>query len=439
MNRISRRGFLKSAALAGGALGFPSIVPSSVLGAGGKTPPSEKVNVALIACGGRSGYGIMYKRYDKSVVIGVSDPIKSRRLERKAQFDNCADYADFREVLANKDVDAVHIATPDHWHVPIALLAARAGKDMYTEKPLGISIAHDLAAREIVDKHHRIFQYGAQQRSMKPVRMGIDLVLNGHIGEVKQAYVWAPQGQAGGTLAETPVPDGLDYDMWLGPAPKAPYCEDRCFGKGQRKGVYHIYDYAIGFLAGWGAHSADMFQWWLDNAGIPNMPTSCEAKGDAAEVGPVQHAAPLGRALRIPERAENAIHGRLDGRQTQVARGHQGRHGALFVGEKGWVRVVRGGWGFSDDQIRRKAPDPGPKRLKVSVDQIQNFIDCVLSKEEPVDNLHSAVRSDIVCHLVDISARTGRKLAWDDKKETIVGDAEAQKMASRDLRAPWTL
>lgn len=140
---ISRRQFIASATAAGVAAGVPTLVPSTVLARSGKASPNSKANIALIGCGSRSNYAAMYGRYDKSVVVAVCDPVKSRRLTRKQEHGNCADYADFREVLANKDVDAVHIATADHWHVPITLMAARAGKDMYTEKPLGISIEQD--------------------------------------------------------------------------------------------------------------------------------------------------------------------------------------------------------------------------------------------------------------------------------------------------------
>ena len=436
---MSRRRFIRNAALAGMALGFPTIIPSTVLARSGKASPNSKVNVAMISCGGRAGYAVNYKNYDKSVVVAVCDPIKSRRLQRKQEFGNCDDYDDFREVLARKDVDAVHIATSDHWHVPIALMAAWAGKDMYTEKPLGISIEHDKKSREIVDKYDRIFQYGAQQRSLQYVRQGIEIVLNGHIGEVKEAYVWGPNGESGGTMVETPVPEGFDYDMWLGPAPKAPFCADRCLEGSHRNGIFHIYDYAIGFVAGWGAHPADMLQWWLDNAGIPNMPVSCEAKGIIPTTGlfntltnwDAHFVYPNGLKMRFMDSVT------LDKQKPHP--GAVGGHGTLMVGSEGWVRVSRDGWAFSDDKLRLLAKDPGPKRLKISADQITNFVDCVLSREEPVDNLHSAIRSDILCHLIDISVRTGRKLEWDNKKEMIVGDKEAAKMMHRDLREPWTL
>lgn len=436
---ISRRHFIRSAAATTLAIGFPTIVPSKVLGRNGQTPPNSKVQVALIACGNRSGYARMYKSYEKSVVVAVCDPIQSRRLKRKQEFDHCDDYSDFREVLARKDVDAVHISTADHWHVPISLMAARAGKDMYTEKPLGISIEQDLKARAIVDKYRRVFQYGAQQRSLQHVRMGIELALNGHFGEIKEAYIWAPRGESGGTCVETPVPEGYDYEMWLGPAPKAPFCEDRCLRQGSRNGIFHIYDYAIGFVAGWGAHPADMLQWWLDNAGIPNMPVSCEAKGVIPTEGLFNTLTHWDAHFVYP----NGLKVRFMDNETAAKEkphpGVEGGHGTLLVGSEGWVLVSRSGWKVSDEAIRQKARDPGPKRLPVSADQIQNFVDCVLSRQQPVDNLHSAVRSDILCHLVDISVRTGKKIHWDNRKETIVGNAQAAKMMHRDMRPPWAL
>ena len=436
----SRRRFIQTTAVAGAALGFPTIIPSSALARGGKASPNAKVQVALLGCGSRSGYAANYAGYAKSAVVAVCDPVRDRRLQRKQQFGGCADYADFREVLARKDVDAVHITTQDHWHVPLSILAARAGKDMYTEKPLGISIEQDLLSREIVDRHGRIIQYGAQQRSMAQVRLGLEVVLNGHIGEVAQAYVWAPHGESGGTLAETPVPDGFDYEMWLGPAPHAPFCADRCLHSGSsRNGIFHIYDYAIGFVAGWGAHPADMLQWWLDNSGRARMPSSCEAKGTIPTEGlfntlthwDAQFDYPGGLTMRF-----------MDDQTANKLKPHPGiagGHGTLLVGADGWVRVSRDGWEFSSEALRQKARDPGPKKLPVSKDQIHNFVDCVLSREQPVDDLHSAVRSDILCHLIDISARTGRKIAWDDRRETIAGDAEARKMMSRAMRKPWTL
>ncbi len=436
--KISRRDFMKKSAIIGAAAGFPTIIPNSVLGRNGIVPPSEKVNIGMIGCGGRSGFAIEYKKYEKSQVIAVCDPIKERRMMRKKQFDNCDDYSDFRELLARKDIDAVHIATADHWHVPLSMAAAKAGKDMYTEKPLAISIEQDIAARAIVDKYKRVFQYGAQQRSMVQVRMGIELVLNGHIGDVKEVYVWAPHGESGGSATPVlPVPDGFDYDMWLGPAPKAPFCKDRCLNQTARNGIFHIYDYAIGFMAGWGAHPMDMMMWWAENTDMETIPVHYSGSGEIGIGG-------LFNTLTNwdvrAEFANGVVMRFMDDQTAEEFKPHPGitpYHGTLFVGTKGWVKVKRAGWQVSDEKLYKIAKNPGPKRLKVSTNQIQNFVDCVISREQPVDYLHSASRSDIICHLSDICIREGHPITWDNKTETIVGDAQAAKRMHRDMRAPW--
>ncbi len=436
--KISRRDFVKKSAVIGAAASFPTIVPHSVLGRNGSIPPSERVNVGLIGCGNRSGVSIEYKDYPKSQVIAVCDPIKERRVLRKKQFGNCDDYRDFRDLLARKDIDAVHIATADHWHVPLSMAAAKAGKDMYTEKPLAISIEEDIAARAIVDKYKRIFQYGAQQRSMVQVRMGIELVLNGHIGDVKEVYVWAPHGESGGSPTPVlPVPDGFDYDMWLGPAPEAPFCKDRCLNQTARNGIFHIYDYAIGFIAGWGAHPMDMMMWWAENADMETMPVHYNGSGEIGIGG-------LFNTLTnwdvTAEFANGVVMRFMDDQTAARLKLHPGitpYHGTLFIGDKGWVKVKRAGWQVSDEKLYKIAKNPGPKRLKVSDNQRHNFIDCVISREQPVDFLHSAVRSDIICHLSDICIREGRPITWDTKKETIVNNAHAAKRIHRDLRKPW--
>jgi predicted dehydrogenase len=434
---MKRRTFLKSTA----ALAVPTIVPATVFGKGGKVAPSERAAIGIVGCGNRGRYAGMYKRYEKSQVVAVCDPVKQRRLKYKKTFDNCDDYNDFRELLDRKDINGIHVATADHWHVPIALYAAKAGKDMYIEKPLGISITHDLKAREIVDKYKRVFQYGAQQRSISHVRLGIELVLNGHIGDVNQIYVWAPQGLSG--RSATPVldvPEGFDYDMWLGPAPKVPFCHDRCLVSGPgHNGIFHIYDYAIGFIAGWGAHPMDMLQWWADNADMAEIPVKYEGTGTLPTKGlfntvtnwDVHCTYANGLKMRF-----------MDNKTAGSAKPHPGvtgGHGTLFIGPKGWVLVSRGGWKTSTEELRQKAKNPGDKRLKVSRDQVQNFVDCVLSRETPVDDLHSAVRSDVATHLSEISVRTGRAITWDPKTEQIKGDAEAAKLAKREMRKPWTL
>jgi len=440
MEKISRRKFLGQTALTGAILGFPTIIPASALGKDGNLPPSERVGVGLIGCGSRSSYANQYKSYAKSEVVAVCDPILERRLGHKKRYGNCADYNDFRELLENSDVDAVHIATADHWHVPMAIMAAKAGKDMYTEKPLGISIGHDLASAVIVDKYKRIFQYGAQQRSMTPVRYGIQLVLNGHIGDVKQIYVWAPHGESGGSATPVlPVPQGFDYDMWLGPAPQAPFCKDRVPPGGARNGIFHIYDYAIGFMAGWGAHPMDMLQWWADNAGMKEIPVKYKGTGTLPTTGLFNTLTNWDVSCTYANGLKMRFMDSTTAGKVKPHPGVAGGHGTLFEGTDGWVMVKRGGWKVSSPELRSKAKTPGDKLLKVSHDQIRNFVDCVISREQPVDDLHSAIRSDIACHLSDISIRTGREITWDPENNTIKNDEQAVKMMTRPLRAPWSL
>jgi len=441
--RITRRRFLDEAARGMAAsVAFPMIVSAAALGKDGKAPASDRVGIGTISCGSRAGVAGEYQRYAKSQIVAVCDPQTDRRMRRKKDYGNCADYGDFRELLARNDVDAVHVATQDHWHVPISLAAARAGKDMYTEKPLGISVEQCKAAREIVDKHKRIFQYGTQNRSISQVRLGTELVLNGHIGQVKEVYVWCPQGEAGGSATPVlPVPEGFDYEMWLGPAPKAPFCKDRCQTQGPRNGIFHIYDYAIGFIAGWGAHPMDQAQQWADNAGM-TIPVEYEGTGTIPTTGLFNTLTHWDMTCTYP----NGLKMRFMDNQTartnnKVPNIDQMKfdHGSLFVGETGWVAVTRGGWKVFPEALYKKAPAAGPKKLAVSNSHTQNFIDSVLSRQQPVSNLHSAAISDIICHLCDISLRTGRKIKWDPDKETIIGDPEAAKMMHRPMRAPWTL
>ncbi len=440
--KLSRRSFLINSTKLGVMTGFPTIIASCALGRRGKVAPSERVNVGIISCGSRSEVTQDYRDYPYSQVVAVCDPIKERRLIRKQQFANCADYNDFRDLLQRKDIDAVHISTPDHWHVPISLAAARAGKDMYTEKPLGLSIGQCLAAREITEKHHRIFQYGTQNRSMIQIRMGIELVLNGHIGEVKELYVWCPPGESGGSPTPIlPVPEGFDYNLWLGPAPEAPFCADRCLNQTARNGIFHIYDYAIGFIAGWGAHPMDQLQWWADNVGL-KIPVTYEGTGTIPASGLFNTITNWDMTCTYENGLTLRFVDDTTARQQQKIPSIDQMafsHGTLFVGEKGWVAVSRGSWKVFPESLYKQGKTPGKIRLTESDNHRHNFIDAVLKRQPPISNLESAVRSDMICHLCNIAIRCGRKISWETTNETIIGDAEATSMMSRVMRKPWTL
>ncbi|MEX0320830.1 MAG: Gfo/Idh/MocA family protein [Puniceicoccaceae bacterium] len=444
----SRRQFIKTSLGAGALLGFPTIIPATALGKNGAVAPSERVNLGVLACGGRSAAAAAYQEYAKSQIVAVCDPVLERRLEKAQKWGVSDHYSDFRDVLARPDVDAVHISTADHWHVPMSLMAARAGKDVYCEKPLGLSIEQDIAARDIVHKYGRVFQYGTQQRSMDACRMGIELVLNGHIGDVKEIYVWAPQGFAGGSATPVmEVPDGFDYDLWLGPAPEAPFCHDRCLNmEFDGKAIWFVYDYAIGFLGGWGAHPLDILQWWADEEGM-DIPVEYKATGTIPTEGlhnTVTHwdmESTYANGLKM--RFMDTVTAKAKGAAGEIPYfneiGEKAGNCTHFIGEKGWIRVTRGVFQTSDEKVRRLAKDPGPRRLTKSQNHLNNFVDSVLSREQPVSNVDSAIRSDIISHMGDLSIRTGKRLGWDPVKETVTGSSKARKMMHREIRKPWTL
>ncbi len=452
--RLTRRRFLRQAAGAfTGALAAPAIVPSSVLGRG-ITPPSDRVALGLIGSGGRGVYeGRLYTESDTCEFVAVCDPREDRRTRAKEIFEKLyaqrspggtykglKAYNDFRELLLREDIDAVHIATPDHWHVPITLAAARAGKDTLTEKPLGVSIEEDLLTRKVVRKHKRIFQYGAERRSTAEARHAIELVVNGRVGKVHTVYVICPHSHSGGSATPVlPVPEGFDYDLWLGPAPEAPFCHDRCLVEDNRNGIFHIFDYAIGFIAGWGAHPLDQVQWWADNAGM-KIPVTYEGTG----VIPAEGLFNVVTHWDMTCRYENGVLMRfLDDETAKKYPDLPGilDHGnaATFVGPDGWISVSYQGVRSHPASLLESKIGPNEIHLQVSPSHQLGFVECVKSRKDPVGNVESAVSSDLVSHLCEISIRTGRRIRWDPVKETIVGDGEAQKRMSRPMRKPWKL
>jgi hypothetical protein len=254
---LTRRDLLKAATAAAAA---PYVITSTALGNADTPPASDRVTLGHIGVGNRGRSLLRGFLNCKGVQsVAAADAYEARRKTAALQMKG-KEYADFRELLAQDDIDAVVVATPDHWHVPIANAAARAGKDAYVEKPLGVTIEEDLLCRKTFQENGRIFQYGTQQRSMNHCHFGCELVRSGAIGEVSRIEVIAPNGGSGGSTQAIPVPGGFDYEMWVGPAPFKPYTADRC----KPPGTYWIFDYSIGYLGGWGAHPLDIMVWGSD-------------------------------------------------------------------------------------------------------------------------------------------------------------------------------
>jgi len=425
---LSRRGFLKSVGVAGAALAMPAIVPSSVFGA---NPPNSRVAVGHVGLGGQ-GSGLLggFLGLAMGQSVAVCDPIRERR-ERAASnvdraysaraaegsYKGCTPFNDFRELLTRDDIDAVVVATPDHWHVPIALAAVKAGKDVYVEKPLGVSVAENKALREACHRYGAIFQYGTQQRCFSThCAFGCELVRNGYLGELKAVHVIAPDGATGGNPAPQPVPEGFDYDLWLGPAPVKPFCPDRVFGIGR----WMIYDYALGFIAGWGAHPLDIAHW-----GYPHIPVEYEGTG-----------------LISPEGLfDTVVHWDVRGRYASGAEFtlKPGGDKTTFVGTEGWVAPTRGGITAEPASLLSVKIKPDQIHLLQDTHHYRNFLTACQTRKAPASDIDSAVQSDFMSHLGDIAIRSRRKITWDPRAETLVGDEEAARRLSRAMRPPWHL
>ncbi len=412
---LTRRGFLKGTA---SAVAFPYVITTNALGNARTPAASERVTLGHIGVGGQ-GTALFnaFQNVKGAQSVAVADAYTERREQRADQCKGKA-YADFRELLARDDIDAVVVATPDHWHVPVAIYAARAGKDCYVEKPLGISAEQDLLCRKVFQEKSRIFQYGTQQRSQEHCHLGCCLVRSGRIGKIKSLEVIAPNGGSGGSTAEAPVPPGLDYEMWMGPAPSKPFTVDRC----HPQGTYWIYDYSIGYLGGWGAHPLDILVWGCDNdiAG----PWTVEGTGVVPDTGLYDTVYNWDMKFTMADGVTMTF--------------KPGGDSTKFIGTEGWIRISRRLGGRArvtsgrEAQARGRASDQEHKPLP----ELRRRGEVARGAASP---LPDAVRSDIISHMCDIAVRLERPITWDPKKEEIVGDAEATKRLHRPMRAPWSL
>jgi predicted dehydrogenase len=453
---LSRRLFLRRAGAASVAgLAFPAIVPASARGGAGRVAPSDRIGVALVGSGPQ-GQAVMkgFLVEEAARVVAVCDAKAEQRQEAGALVDahyqdrSCASHADFREVLARPDVDAVIVATPDHWHAPMAIAAVRAGKDVYLEKPMSPSVAEDQALRAAVRETGRVFQFGTQQRSGAFFRRACEIVRNGRIGRLQRINVWCIGSVPGGSVAETPVPPGFDYDLWLGPAPWKPHRGDICSNDNARKTWWFNSDYTLGFIAGWGVHPLDIAYWGypdmtkgpLEVGGTATFPA--EGACDTATSWSVDYRFASGvtmsyRGLPI---AANVWEEISKARLWEERYRRTGDHGTAFEGTDGWVHVDRDHVGSEPAGLVRESEDAYAVRLPRSTYHAQDFLEAVRARRPAVAHVEDAFQADVLCHLANIATRTGRRLAWDPQAERFTGDDAANRLlAGRGLRAPWTL
>jgi myo-inositol 2-dehydrogenase / D-chiro-inositol 1-dehydrogenase len=432
----SRRDFLKAVGTTAAVSSLPSWFAERCAAQQPKRrtqslPPGEKVNLALIGCGGR-GTGDAKNAQRFGPIVAVCDVDARHLAAARKTFPGAEGYADFRKLLERKDVDAVICGTVDHWHTLVAMAAMRAGKDIYCEKPLTLTIAE---GKHIIDVQHetkRILQTGTQQRSSIYFRMACDLIRNGRIGKIERVEVWLPAGLRAGPFKTRPVPEGFDFDFWMGQTPKVPYVKERTHFS-----FRYWWDYSGGTMTDWGAHHNDIVLWalGLDHSG----PVSVEGKQlidmiPGGYTAASQYAVTYTYANGVVHTCNSTTASEWNG-AVKDRNGQQ--HGIKFHGSDGWIWVTRGVINASDRRIlTEKLPD-NARHVYFSNDHMGNFIDCVKSRKAPICPAEVGHRSASLCHLGVIAIRLGRKLRWDPAAEQFIGDAEANGYVARQMRKPY--
>jgi len=439
--KLNRRNFLKTSAATAvwAASVWPQIVPSSIFAA---TVPSNRITIGCIGVG-RMGLGDMREilGFDQAQIIAVCD-VDSKRLDYARQkveqyygtrktsgtYKGCAVYKDFRDLVDRKDIDAVLICTPDHWHALPTIAAAKAGKDIFLEKPLTRTIEEGRTLSDTVRRYGRIVQVGSQQRSDSRFRFACELVRNGRIGKLHTVKVGLPIDPGTEPQAPMPIPNQLDYQMWLGPAPWADYTEKRVHprdGYG-RPGWLRISDYCCGMITGWGSHHIDIAQWAM-----------------ATEyTGPIE----VHGWAEYPKEGLWDVHGKFrveyiyaDGVELICADNTKNKQGIFFEGTKGWVYVKRRLIDAHPKSLLTSPIGPTEIRLYKSNNHKQNFLECIRSRSQPAAPVEIGHRSNTVCVLGYIAMLLGRKLKWSPQKERFIDDAEANRLLARPMRSPWNL
>ena len=419
---ISRRRFLKGAAAC--ALGLPYVITSSALGADGKAPAGERIGLGLIGLGSRGSQIMGGFLGGGTECVAVCDVWENRReAVRRHLGGRCAAYNDFRDVLARPDVDAVVVATPEYWHSVIVVMAARAGKDIYCEKALSVTVAEGQAMVDAVRRYGRVFQHGTQQRSDTNFRFACELVRNGRIGRLQTITAAVPASEAAGIRRPAPVPKELDYDMWVGPSPWVPHCGQA--GIGHPGWCFHS-DFTPGFILTWGVHHLDIAQWANDTE--LSGPVEFEGRGTFPRDGyddvvQTWHAeCRYANGVRLVFTSEN-----------------EQPNGVRFEGDAGWIFVTRGAIDAGPPSLLKSTVRPDEVHLYRSADHAGNFLECVRTRRPTVAPVDVAHRSTTIGLLANIAILLGRRLRWNPEREVFESDDEANRLLRRSLRAPWTL
>lgn len=437
--KTSRREFLeRSAGIASAVLAVPCIVPASALGKDGRIAPSERIALGSIGVGsmGRGDMkGLM--KDEAAQIVAVCDVFEDRReaarkvAEERYGKGSCAAYNDFRDLLAREDIDAVSITTQDHWHALIAVAAAKAGKDIYCQKPLGTTVEESQAIRDAVRRCGRVFQTGTQQRSDRSFRFARELARNGYLGKIHTIEVAAPgpkyQRRYQKPTTPEPIPAGFDFDMYQGPAKARPYNG----GLWAWPDWYLIRDYCVGFIVNWGVHHLDIANWGCPT--VTSEPCELEFKGSYRHDGLTDNINDWNGEFRFPSGL----------RMTYSDTGNPYEQGCKFIGDEGWVHVNRSRTTTEPKSLREIEIEVGGDKIRLagdnSLSHYQNFLDCVRSRKDPIAPVEAGHQASYLGMIAEISIRLGRGLRWDPKTETFSGDAEANALLSAPMREPWRL
>ncbi|MBS1564449.1 MAG: Gfo/Idh/MocA family oxidoreductase [Bacteroidetes bacterium] len=427
LKNIPRRKFLSQSVKAAAVF---SIVPRFVLGGRGYIPPSDKLNIGFIGTGKQGR--ILLKYFGTKVQTVAGADVDSRKLElfkntaekmyadANAQSDwkGITTYGDFRELLKRKDIDGVVVATPDHWHAVMSIMAANAGKHVYCEKPLAHSIEEGRAMVNAVRNNKVILQTGSMQRSNKNFRTACELVYNGYLGDIQQVLVNVGKPAVACDLPAQPVPAALNWDMWLGPAGKHGFNEE--IAPPVEQDIYphwrNYKEFGGGLLSDWGAHMFDIAQWAL---GMDNS-------------GPLKFYPPDGKNFKsLTMMYENGV---------LMKHEDFGRNYAVrFIGEKGSLDISRSFLESNPANIVTAAPGPNDKRLYASDDHYQDWIDAIKNNKLPICDVETGHRTSSLCSLANIAYWLNRPLEWDPVKEEFVDDKKANKLTKASIRGPWKL
>ncbi len=454
MTKLSKRGLIKAGLATAVAAGFPAIVPSTVFG---QYAPSKRINVGAIGNGRISRGHDMPEvlKYDRARITAVCD-LDAHRLTEAKQFvndvyakkagkpyDGVTTYANYHELLANKDIDAVIVSTPDHWHAIAATHAVKAGKDVYLQKPAALTIAEGRILSNAVQASGRILQIGSQQRTNMPqFRQAAEWVRNGRIGDITRVEIGLPGDPAGGDPTPMPIPDGFNYDMWLGSTPNVPYTLDRVHPRigYDRPGWLRLRQFGAGMITGWGAHHVDSAHWGMNTE----------------YTGPVEVWLDY---VDFPTAGLWDVHGKFktealyaNGMRMSISGDYP--NGIKYIGTKGWLFVSRGDATATASDPKgapaKKLDASDPKILtsEIGKDEIQlyhadeqhgNWLDCIVSREQPISPAEMGHRACSTCLVHDIAMMLKRKVYWDPVAERFHNDDDANAMISRPMRAPYQI